>query len=136
MSETTQARSDTNRYEKNTGFGQAGADSECVNCGIGLTQAPDSDGVHNIRMLYRTNDNEHLCEACFFHDSYDRCGRMMAQNESKTMYRARKHRDDKPDNHYDYYYFETHQAASGWARSNGGEYLGSTTVDPFKLTTA
>jgi len=134
MSAKTQAQTAANRYEIDTGFGQSGADSECVNCGIGLTEAPDADGVHKIRMLHQTNDGEHLCEACFFHESYNRSGREIVRGELKTMFRARKHREGEPDHHYDYYHFDTHQAASGWARANGGEYLGSTTVDPFKLT--
>lgn len=128
-----QARSAANRYEIKTSFRDTDvADSECIVCGIGLTEAPDHDGVHPIRCLYRTNDGEDLCEACFF-DSYDRTGRQIAHGELETFYRVRKHREGEPDHHYDHSYFETHQAASGWARSNGGEYLGSTTVDPFKL---
>jgi len=121
------------KYEKTTGFRHAGvAYSECINCGVGLTEAPDHDGVHRIRCLYRTNDGEHVCEACLF-DSYDQTGRDMVCEELETFYCARKHREGEPDHHYDYYYFETHQAASGWARSNDGEYLGAATVDPFKL---
>ncbi|MFB6186660.1 MAG: hypothetical protein ABEI86_07330 [Halobacteriaceae archaeon] len=139
---TTQTNTDSQtptrkppRYEKTTGFRHPDvADSECINCGIGLTEAPDHDDVHPIRMLYETEDGERLCEACFFQESYDRTGRKIAHDELETFYRARKHRDGEPNHRYDYYYFETHQAASSWAQTNDGEYQGSTTVDPFKLS--
>lgn len=133
----TQNDTGANRFELHTSFRSVDvADSQCINCGIGLTEAPDHDGVHKIRMLYRTNDGEDLCEACFF-DSYDESGRQMVERAHddglETFYVARKHIDGKPDNYYNRYFFETHQAASGWAQANGGEYLGSRKVDPFKL---
>lgn len=102
-----------------------GANGECAQCGVPTYRAPEiHDDAHPIQMQYEPEGGV-FCEACFF-DGYSRTGHEIANPEMVTMYHVL---DD-----WRTLYFETWQAASGYARRvDGAEYLGETEIEAAML---
>jgi len=116
------------RYKRHSGHHSDfdGANGQCANCGIPTYNAPELHDVHPVQMQYRTEQGDVFCEACFF-DSYNRCGATIADVEKRTVYRV----NEDPRR----WYFDTWQAASGYARRvDAADYHGATDIYPALLT--
>lgn len=122
----TTAQMDSEVYERHGGYYSDfdGPNGECANCGVPTYNAPEIHDAHPIQMQYNPEGGV-FCEACFF-DGYDRTGMEIADPEVGAFYRVRVGHKTL--------YFETWQAASGYARrEEEAEYMGETEIETAKL---